>query len=70
VLIQSLSVEQFIMCKIGDLASAKAKEEKKKIIKESFDKSRSDWHILHMGDLKGMHRCGKCKTNKTVFYEL
>ena len=67
---KTLSVQEFVNCKIEELASDRVKKEKAKIVEESFEKSRSDWHLIHMKDFKGMHRCYKCNSNKTSFYQL
>lgn len=51
------------------MASKEIKLLRQKKEEESFNARRSDWDRLHNTFVSGMYRCGKCKQNKTTYYQ-
>ena len=53
-----------------DFASVEAKQRRQKLEEDAFKSRRSDWNRLQNQNLQGFYRCGKCKTNKTTYYQV
>ena len=52
-----------------DFASEALKEQRKKLQEDAFNSRRSDWNRLRNPGVPGIYRCGKCKCNKTTYYQ-
>lgn len=52
-----------------DFASEERKEMRKKLMEDAFNARRSDWNRIKNPGNPGMYRCGKCKSNKTTYYQ-
>eukprot|EP00826_Nyctotherus_ovalis_P040859 TRINITY_DN4060_c0_g1_i17.p1 TRINITY_DN4060_c0_g1~~TRINITY_DN4060_c0_g1_i17.p1 ORF type:complete len:234 (-),score=76.82 TRINITY_DN4060_c0_g1_i17:92-793(-) len=53
-----------------EMATKEVKEHREKVEKEAFEARLSDWMDTNIKkNLSGMHKCGKCKGNKTTYYQ-
>jgi transcription elongation factor S-II len=53
----------------GDFLSNANKEQRKKLEEDAFNSRRSDWNRLKHPGKPGIYKCGKCKGNKTTYYQ-
>lgn len=72
--VERILTGQLIANQIGamnpqDFASEETKQRRKKLEDEAFNARRSDWNRINSQNVQGLYRCGKCKTNKTTYYQ-
>lgn len=51
------------------MASKEIKLQRLKKQEESFNARRSDWNRIHNTFISGIYRCGRCRGNKTTYYQ-
>ncbi len=65
----NLTAEKLSIMDPSEMASEDTKNKRQKLKKEAFNARRSDWNLLHASTRPGIYRCGKCKSNRTTYYQ-
>eukprot|EP00357_Protocruzia_adherens_P034214 CAMPEP_0115018582 /NCGR_PEP_ID=MMETSP0216-20121206/28910_1 /TAXON_ID=223996 /ORGANISM="Protocruzia adherens, Strain Boccale" /LENGTH=315 /DNA_ID=CAMNT_0002389841 /DNA_START=934 /DNA_END=1881 /DNA_ORIENTATION=+ len=65
-----LPANELAKMKASDMASAEKKKQLEKKLKAEADAARSDWNAKFNTSTTNQFQCGKCKKNKTSYYQM
>ncbi|KAK6588674.1 transcription elongation factor TFIIS [Cryptosporidium xiaoi] len=65
-----ITPEEIARMESKDMASDAKQKEREKHKKESLEACQSDWDLRNLVQKEGQFTCGKCKTNKTTYYQM
>lgn len=65
-----VSPQDLVRMNPRDMATDETREERKKIEETNKESRRSDWNLANNTTKRGMFKCGKCKSDKTIMTQL
>ena len=66
---ENISADELVKMDDKEMASDDIKLSRQKIEEDSFNSRRSDWNRIHNTFISGIYRCGKCRGNKTTYFQ-
>lgn len=66
----SITPEEVVQMDSKELASDEKKKEREKDRQESMQACQANWDIRNMKSREGQFPCGKCKSTKTVYFQM
>ncbi|KAJ1605600.1 transcription elongation factor TFIIS [Cryptosporidium canis] len=65
-----ITPEEIARMQSREMASDAKQKEREKHKQESLEACQSDWDLRNLIQKEGQFTCGKCKTNKTTYYQM
>ncbi|KAF7458209.1 transcription elongation factor A TFIIS [Cryptosporidium felis] len=65
-----ITPEEIAKMQSKEMASDAKQKEREKHKQESLEACQSDWDLRNLIQKEGQFTCGKCKTNKTTYYQM